>query len=458
MRQGVSGVLLKVVVNLCRLLLAGTFVFSGFVKANDPYGMMYKVEDYLTAWGLELPGALVLVAALVLAFVEFIIGLYLLFGISARSTARITVGLMTVMTLLTVYIAIYNPVSDCGCFGDALILTNTETLLKNIVLLAAAVVLFRYHDLQIRLLSKNSEWVVSVFSNIYVLGFAGYSLTTLPVFDFRPYHIGADIREGMVLPDSLLPQYDVKVVYERDGKTMELDIDDDDPDSTWTYVETKRIQTKEAGKPLIADFYMLDDSNGGVDLTEMILADEGYNFLLVAPRLEDAGQGYVGDINNVYDYAVNYEYGFYCLTASDSAAQELWTDHTGAEYPFLRGDERTLKTIVRSSPGLVLLKDGKVMRKCSVYMMPDGEVLTGRLEDIEYGKADFVSVKGKIYNILLWFFIPLGLLTLFDRLAAGWSFYRRLKHKAKELQLENIEKQLGIVKGDEKAEREEVEK
>ncbi len=444
MTQGLKNGLLKTVVNLCRLLLAGTFVFSGFVKANDPYGTMYKVADYLAAWNVELPGVLMLVAAIVLAFVEFIIGLYLLFGISCRSVARITLLLMAVMTLFTVYIAVVNPVSDCGCFGDAVILSNTQTLLKNIVLLLAAVVLFRYHSLQIKVLSENSEWLVSVFSNVYVIGFAGYSLFSLPVFDFRPYHIGADIREGIVLPDSLMPQFDVRIVYERDGERMELGIDDDEPDSTWKYVDTKRIQTKAAGRPVIADFYIVDDRNGGEDITDMVLADEGYSFLLVAPRLEDANQGYIGDINNVYDYASTYGYPFYCLTASDSLAQELWKDHTGAEYQFYRGDERTLKTIVRSNPGLVLLKDGKVMRKCSTYQMPTAKDLHGRLEDSGYSTPDYVSANGKITKILLWFFGPLLLLTLIDRMAAGWSFYRNLRRKAKEMQLEKIEKKIGI--------------
>ncbi len=442
MTQKLKNGLLKTLVNLCRLLLACTFVFSGFVKANDPYGTMYKIADYLTAWNVEVPDMIILASAVVLAFVEFIIGLYLLFGISVRSVSRITLVLMTVMTLFTVYIAVFNPVSDCGCFGDAVILSNTETLLKNVVLLAAAVVLFRYHTLQIKLLSENSEWLVSVFSNIYVIVFAGYSLFTLPVFDFRPYHIGADIREGIALPDSLMPQYDVRIVYERDGEVMELGVDDDDPDSTWTYVETKRVQPKDAGKTVIADFYVIDDRNEGVDITDMLLADEGYSFLLVAPRLEDANQGYIGDINNVYDYAVNYGYGFYCVTASDSAECALWIDHTGAEYPLYRGDERTLKTIVRSNPGLVLMKDGKIVRKCSTYMNPEGTFMTGILYDKYYGNQYFVSKIKKIYIILLWFIVPLALLTLIDRLAAGWSFYRNLRRKAKEMQLEKIEKKI----------------
>lgn len=447
MNPKTKNILLKTGVNLCRLLLAATLVFSGFVKANDPYGTAYKIADYLAAWNIDIPGMIVLTGAVVLAFIEFIIGLYLLFGISRRPIARITVVLMGIMTVFTVYIAIFNPVADCGCFGDAIILTNTETLLKNIVLLAASVVVLRNYSMQTKFLSKNTEWLISIFSNVYVLLFAGYCVVSLPVIDFRPYHVGADIRKGIELPDNLRPQYDIKIVYERNGEKLELGIEDDDPDSTWTYVETKRTQTKPAGQPLIADFYITEESSGE-DLTEEIVNDEGYNFLLIAPLLEKCNQGYIGDINNIYDYATENGYGFYCITASDTVAQKHWTEHTGGEYSYYRGDERTLKTIVRSSPGLVLLKDGKIIRKRSTFQLPGKDELNGKLEDIDFGKADILSIKRKITNILLLFVLPLLILTLLDRIAASWSFYRKIKRKSKELQLENIERKLGIEKSE----------
>ncbi len=445
MTQKTKDILLKVSVNVCRMLLALTFVFSGFVKANDPYGMSYKLTDYFTAWGVSVPELFTLVGAVVLAYVEFIIGLYLFFGISRRPVARITWVLMLLMTLLTVYIAIFNPVSDCGCFGDAVILTNVETLLKNIVLLAASFVVLRYYELQIKFVSMNTGWIISLLSNVYVLVFAGVCIATLPMIDFRLYHLGADIRKGVELPDSLRPQYDVKVVYTRNGETLELGIDDDDPDSTWTYVETKRVLVKEAGKTLMSDFYIIDNEYDE-DITEMVLANEGYTFLLVAPLLETANQGYIGRINNIYDYTLQHEYGFYCVSASDSVARAYWADHTGAEYPIYRGDERTLKTVVRSNPGLVLLKDGKIINKFSVYQMPGEEMLAQRLEDSEFGQLNYVSLKSKLTLMLALFVLPLLLLTLIDRLAAGWSFYRRLKRKSKDLQLENIERKLGIEK------------
>lgn len=444
MTQKAKDILLKITVNICRLLLAATFIFSGFVKANDPYGTAYKLIDYLAAWKTQLPEAHAVFAAVILATIELVIGLYLFFGISRRPTARITTVFMGIMTLFTVYIAIYNPVTDCGCFGDAIILTNTETLLKNIVLMSASIVLWRHYELQIRLLSKNTEWLISIFSNIYALALAGHSIIYLPVIDFRPYHIGADIRKGVEIPEEERPQFENKIVYERNGETLELGLDEDDPDSTWTYVETKRVMTKEGGKAIMSDFYVIDPNKE--DITQFIMKDEGYNFLLIVPQIENASQGFIGDINEIYDYAVENGYGFYCITGSDTTAQKNWIDHTGAEYRIYNGDERTLKTMVRSNPGLVLLKDGKIIKKRSTYNLPDQEQLTKPLEKLDLGKIDHITTKRKISNIILLFILPLLTLTLLDRIAAGWSFYRNWKRKSKDFQLENIERALGLEK------------
>lgn len=450
MTQKTKDILLKVTVNVCRLVLALTFLFSGFVKANDPYGMVFKLTDYLTAWGVSVPELFILVGAVFLAYVEFVLGVYLFFGISRRPVARITSAIMLVMTLFTVYIAIFNPVSDCGCFGDAVILTNVETLLKNIVLLAASVIVLRHYEMQVKFVSMNTGWIISLLANVYVLVFAGVCVVELPMIDFRPYRLGADIRKGVELPDSLRPQYDVKVVYSRNGETLELSIDDDDPDSTWTYVETKRVLVKEPGRTLMSDFYIIDNENDE-DITEMVLANEGYTFLLVAPLLETANQGYIGKINNIYDYALLHGYEFYCVSASDSTECAYWADHTGAEYPIYRGDERTLKTVVRSNPGLVLLKDGEVINKFSVYQLPGDEMIAQPLEESEFGQLNYVSLKSKLTLMLALFVGPLLLLIIIDRVAAGWSFYRRLKRKSKDLQLENIERKLGLEKSEEQS-------
>lgn len=438
----IRNILVKTVVNLCRMALAATFIFSGFVKANDPYGMAYKLHDYFAAFGMsETPQFIVLAMAVAIGAIEFTMGIYLLFGISRSAISKLVLTFMSFMTLLTVYIYIYDPVKDCGCFGDAVVLTNLETLLKNIVLLGAAIVVAKKPKYQIEFISPNTAWLISLYAVVFVLGFSVYCIRNLPFIDYRPFHIGADIRQGVELPDSLMPVYEARIVYERNGERLELLPEDDDPDSTWTYVETTRKLVKAGGVPDIQNLYM-QEPQADYDLSEAILGDEGYTFLLIAPRLEFADDSNVDLINEAYDYAMANGYAFYCLTSSDSIARSYWTEHTGAEYSFLLGDEQTLKTIVRSNPGLVLMHDGVIVNKWSSFDLPDEYELNGKLEDIPAGKISYVSMNHKVAYVFMLFFLPLFVLTLLDRMAMGWSFYRRMKRKTEELNLDEIEKNI----------------
>ena len=371
---------LTVVVNVCRLLLAATFIFSGFVKANDPLGTVYKLEDYVhaMAW-FTLPDTFLLGCAVILAFFEFTLGVYVLFGIKRKATSGIMLAFMVVMTLLTVYIAIANPVEDCGCFGDVLILSNGATLAKNIVLLGAAVLIRRYYRLQKNFLGSAAKWLVAFVSLCSIIGYAVYCIICLPVLDFRPYKVGTNLREA-VTSASGEEKFDVKIVYEKDGETMELSADDEDPDSTWTYVETRRTPIV-AQDLATADFYVADAD--GEDITEDILYADGYTLLLIIPNLMNADEGCVDKVNGLYDYAHEHGWDFYCLTSSsDEEAQTYWEEHTGAEYGYCIAEERMLKTVVRGQPGLVLLKDGVIVKKWSNYNLPDEEELSEELREL----------------------------------------------------------------------------
>ena len=367
MDSKVKSQLLTVAVNVCRLLLAATFIFSGFVKANDPLGTVYKLEDYVhaMAW-FTLPDTFLLGCAVILALFEFTLGVYLLFGMKRKATSAITLAFMVVMTLLTVYIAIANPVEDCGCFGDVLILSNGATLAKNIVLLGAAVLVSRYYRLQKDFLGSTAKWLIAFVSLCLIIVYAVYCIVCLPVLDFRPYKVGTNLREAVTSDQQ---KFDVKIVYEKDGQTLELSAEDEDPDSTWTYVETCRtpIETQHLAT---ADFYVADAD--GEDVTEEILLADGYTLLLIIPDLMNADEGCVDKVNEVYDYAQEKGWGFYCLTSSeDQRAQTYWNDHTGAEYMYYIAEERMLKTVVRGQPGLVLLQDGVIVKKWGNYNLPD---------------------------------------------------------------------------------------
>ena len=416
----------KIVVNIARLLLALTFILSGFVKAVDPLGTQYKINDYLAAMGLGrlVPDFLTLGASVFLLAVEFIIGICLLFAIHRRLVSKITLVLMILMGLITLWLAITNPISDCGCFGDAIVLTNWQTFWKNVVLLAATLIIWRWPTDMIRIISAANQWIVFNFSTLFILFIAGWCLYDLPLFDFRPYHIGANIREGMEIPEGApQPQFETTFILEKDGQRQEFTADNY-PDSTWTFIDSKTIQTAEGYIPPIHDFSIVTDE--GEDITEDVLG-HAYTFLLISPHLEHADDSQLDQINQVYEYSKEQGYPFYCLTASTERAISRWQDMTGADYPFCSTDEITLKTIIRSNPGLVLLKEGTVIRKWSHNHLPviEEEQSAKSLEQQDFGQMPEDSVPGKIAKILIWFVLPLALLTLADRLWAWTKWIHR---------------------------------
>lgn len=423
----------KVAVNVSRAVIALTFIFSGFTKAVDPIGTQYKIHDYLQAWGLEAWNAdwLTMVASLMLSTAEFFIGMMFFFAIRRRLMSKLALLLVTAMTLLTLWIYVADPISDCGCFGDALKLTNGETLAKNIVLLAAAATVARWPLEMMRLLSRNTQWIVINYTMLFILAVSGYSLYYLPQFDFRPYHVGADIRRGMEIPEGAeQPEFETTFILEKDGKRKEFTLDEY-PDSTWTFIDSRTIQTKKGFVPEIHDFSITttdENGDGGEDLTEEIVGDKGYTLLLISPHLEQADDIRFDELNRLYDYSTEHGYRFICLTASSGKAISRWRDRTGAEYQFANTDETTLKTIIRSNPGLVLMHDGRIEGKWSHNALPD---VTAQTATIDRGglTTGNKSNTNTAVAMILWFVVPLTLLTIADRLWAWTRWVRKVRRE-----------------------------
>lgn len=383
-----GGRFVAVLMNVCRLLLAVVFIFSGFVKAVDPLGTQYKLTDYLRAMHLGglLPEMAVLVFSVALAVLEFCLGIFLLFAIRRRFTSKAVLALMLIMTPLTLWLALANPISDCGCFGDAVVLSNWQTFWKNVVLLAAAIVVACWPQKMFRFVSESNQWIVINYSALFVLLLSAYCLYDLPIFDFRPYRIGTDLRQGWM--------------HMMDGEESPY-----------------------------ADFFIepVDDYEG--DLTYDVLNDTGYTFLLVSSHLEKADDSHFSRINEIYEYCQQHDYPFYCITASGDKAISRWQDQTGADYPFCQADDIVLKTIVRSNPGLLLLHDGKIEGKWSHNRLPDiDETAAGQpLEQLPIGHATERTVASRIVFLLLCFVLPLALLTIADRTWMWTKWMRRKK-------------------------------
>ena len=417
------------IVNLCRMALALTFILSGYVKAIDPLGTQYKLNDYAAAMHLSeyIPDWLTLTGAIALAMTEFALGIFMLFAIRRHLVSRLMTAMMVMMTLITVWIFIANPVKDCGCFGDAIKLTNGETLLKNIVLLAAAIVTAMRPLDMARLISKSNQWIVTNYTLVYIVCTSLYCLYALPTFDFRPYHIGADIKKGMEIPEGAeQPEFETTFILKKNGQTREFTLDNY-PDSTWEFVDSKTVQTRQGYEPPIHDF-SLTDTETGDDITDNVLSHKGYTFLLISRSLAYADDSNFGDIDQIYEYASEHNIPFYCVTASTDSDINRWRDLTGAEYPFCTADETTLKTIIRSNPGLLLLKDATIIGKWSHNQLPDPDELTASPDKLPIGQQPDDGVTGKLIKVLLTFLLPLTLLTIADRLWA-WSKWVRNKEK-----------------------------
>ena len=378
----------RVLVNLCRLVLSLALIFSGGVKLIDPHGTEYKIRDYAIAFGMDdvMWSYLPLLMSVGLSLAEFCLGVNLLFGSNRRWTSRVVLMAFALFTAFTLYLALENPVHDCGCFGDAWVLTNWQTFAKNVLLLSCAIVVCRWYRLQVRLISIHGQWLVSLYTWVYALMLMSYCLYTLPVIDFRPYHLGADIAEKMRWDD-----------------------------------DTDRI-------PPITDLVITDPLTGQ-DMTDSIVSGQGWKFLIVLPRVESADDGVMDKLAELTEYCQENDYMLTAVTASSDSLVDYWRDITGAEYPFLVADEIPLKTMIRSNPGLILLRGSVVAGKWASTEIPGSAELAAPLEQMDWVHREQTSYTERLLVLLSWYLLPLLLLTMLDALWQGIKKYRERKNR-----------------------------
>ncbi len=377
--------LVNIVLTAARILFGITFVFSGFVKAVDPIGFAYKIEDYLIAFQLIpfIPLALTFAVALIL--VELLLGVFILLGLYRKLSTAMGVLFMAVMTPMTLYIALKNPVEDCGCFGDALVISNWDTFYKNIVLVLLAVLLLVYHKRIKPLFTNKSKGLVVGFVFLFSLLFCLYNIFYLPIMDFRPYKVGVNIAEQMENDVSNGDVYENIYIYEKDGVEEEF-TEDNFPweDSTWTFVDYQSKLIKEGEKPLIDEFYITAYAKDGAgafvkggDITDDILTNKVVLFV-VSLSLDDAREKGMKQIIALADYAADNDVELLVATSSEAAAIELWHRKWGnPKVGYGLMDELTLKTIVRSNPGMLLLNEGTIVGKWSSRRLPNQRQLEG---------------------------------------------------------------------------------
>lgn len=349
-----------------RIIFGAAFIFAGFTKAIDPWGGAYKLEDYFLSFGLEELIPIALPAAILLHTLEFVVGFAILLGLKMRYSAWAGLIFMAFFTPLTLYIAITDPVSHCGCFGDAWVITNWETFYKNIFLLAAAIIIFKRKDKIPPLWSPKKDWWEIVGIAIFVIGLSVYCIRNLPIIDFRPWKVGNDVTELMQPTEEEAKTY---LIFENKetGQQKEYPADDypwDDPEWTekWEFVKQRKEIIRPHEEAEISNYFVMNES--GEDVTGKFTKNPDYQFLVIAPDLRNTNiDAFTDKIHELALKAQKDDYDFAALTGSSFDYVKRFRDQHEPSYDFYQSDLIELKTIIRSNPGLVLMKDGVVLGK-----------------------------------------------------------------------------------------------
>ena len=349
-------------VNICRILVGVLFIISGLIKLNDPVGFSFKLEEYFSPAVLDLsflmPYALVI--SLIVVILEVLLGVTLLLGYKRNLTVWSLLLMILFFTFLTFYSAYFNKVTDCGCFGDAIKLTPWESFAKDVILLVLILILFKWRRKIKSIFRPYTTRIIVLVSLLFCVVLAYYVLNHLPVVDFRPYKINANIPEGMIIPDDApQPIFEYAWMFNVGGEEKIIVTNGEYPsvDGEFIGVETEEIQ--KGYEPPIHDFTL---EISGVDYTEELMREEKL-FMVIAYDLAKTKTSAYTSIKQITDDALNKGYRVIGTSASNEAWTSQYVDKYKLNFPFYFTDETTLKTIVRANPGVLILKKGTILQK-----------------------------------------------------------------------------------------------
>ena len=400
---------MRLVKNLCRIIVGIVFIYSGFVKGIDPLGSDYKFTDYFNAFGMGWMNATTLFFSFALSLAEFLIGIALLFNLWVSRMAWGSLLFMAFFTPLTLVLALTNPVSDCGCFGDAMILTNWQTFWKNIILLLLAIMIFVYRKEYKSSLSFMGQFSFLSLAGAGMLCLSIYCYRHLPVLDFRPYAVGKNITEGMRLPEGAEPdQYEVTLKYKnkQTGEIRSFTEENYPWQDTlnWEYESSSERLVKKGYITPIHDLVIEHPTLGNI--TEEILEDDNHTILAVAYNLNQSDTQYQPAINQLAEYAREKGIRFYGLTSSSERDIEAYKKRNHVPYEFCTADEIQLKTMIRSNPGVIILREGTILDKWAGKDVPDVKELqdTDLTAYCVYSREQMQRIY-LVYSIILLFFV-----------------------------------------------------
>ena len=347
--------------HILRLIVGATFIFSGFVKAIDPWGSIYKFQDYISALGFEQWGNLIIVAVFLLCSIEFVVGVFFILGCDRRLTSVVALLIMVFMLPLTLWVALTDPIVDCGCFGDALILSNWTTFWKNVILTAMIIWLILYNHKSRYFVIPELHWIVFIFTALYIniIGLFGYIYQ--PLIDFRPYKVGETLIDFSDSDNEINYEF----IYSKNGIEQSFTIDNVPTDDEWEFVERRQSNISNDGE-ISVQGKQIAIYDGDNEVTSDVILDSGEQMIIFYPSLSSYSIASTYQINALQEYCFNKGIDMYAVVSGTEEEISEFIDLSMATYPIYTSEDTSIKEIVRGTPAIVYLKDGVIVWKSTL--------------------------------------------------------------------------------------------
>lgn len=403
--------IVRTVTWLLRLIIGGVFIFSGFTKAIDPWGTIYKITDYIGALSFSIEPNIVIVSAFSLCAFEFILGVFLFLGSFRKSSAILSLAFMFVMLLLTLWIAITNPVADCGCFGDAIKLSNWATFWKNVALIIGVIWLVKFNTICKPLIAPSIQWIamLSTFAYIVTIELVGFFYQ--PLMDFRQYKIGTSLiseSTGDSTPEYLF-------TYKKQDILKDFTVDNlPDENDGWEFIDRKEIIKDLKDDNTKGSFHIWENGN---EITEEVLDDhllKNKMLLLLMPKLEEVSIAQTWKINSLHDWATSHNIKMIAIVSGSDDDIENWKDLSMPDYPIYTADDTEIKELVRGNPAVVFLQNGIIEWKSTLRAIDTDDFMSPETSEDPMSFA-FDSRKG-LANIS-WIYISIMALLVMSTIA-----------------------------------------
>ena len=417
----------KVVVILLRIIIGATFVVSGFVKAIDPMGSVYKFQEYFSALQLTTMAGSEVVLAFIVPALELTLGVMLLTGCLRRATPIMLLAMMAIMLPLTYFLATTNAVPDCGCFGDAIKLSNWQTFWKNVALTLGLIYLVFQNKSVPCIYGPVVQWIVMVltFALSIVISYIGYAWQ--PLIDFRPYKVGTHIGSQM----APVSGDDFVFIYEKGGRQQEFSIDSvPDEEDGWTFVGRKKTtpDLSPAQKAELNAFSIFDNGN---DVTEEVLDSTTNQLLVLIPDFNKVNRAYAFVLNDFARACADKGATLYAVASASQEQIEQWASLTEPTYPIYTGDDSEIKMLARGNPAVVYVENGVVVWKRTFSSLPGRELLKSRVPLARL--SDDLDPSFKLWELLWPYLLVMIALLFVNRIYPVVNFvvnkFKKVKNK-----------------------------